>query len=152
MDRATVNGCTDRSRFRLRGSFPFVVIIVGLLITFFLTAWTAWQGKCATYDEPYHFMGAWLQRHYNDFRFDPENLPLWRYYAMIGTSKNELRIQTSGLLWDELLRKNDTSALFYKNVFYFTAGNDPDAMIGRVRFSGEPLISMGKGVGPISVP
>jgi hypothetical protein len=118
---------------RKSASIPFVVIIAGLLVAFVLTAWTAWQDKCATYDEPLHFVGAWLQTHYNDFRFNPEDPPLWRYYLTLGTSKSDLRIQTSGLLWDGLLRDNNSSALFFKNVLYFTSGNDPDAVIGAAR-------------------
>ncbi|MGD0388090.1 MAG: hypothetical protein ABSC42_03960 [Tepidisphaeraceae bacterium] len=78
-------------------------------------------------------MGAWLQVHYNDFRCDPEDPPLWRYYLTLGTSASELRVQTSGLLWDGLLLDNNTSGAFFKSVFYFTSGNDPDAVIAAAR-------------------
>src|ERR1700684_3623178 len=81
----------------------FLMIIAGLLLVFALTGWTAWRDKSATFDEPLHYMGAWLATHYDDFRCDPEDPPLWQYYAAAGTDKNRLHFSTSGLIWDRML-------------------------------------------------
>jgi hypothetical protein len=103
---------------------PFFLIIVGLLFVFVLTGWMAWRDKSETYDEPMHFMGAWLQTHYGDFRCDPGDPPLWRYYAMLGISKDRLRVPTSGAAWYQMLSDRWAEGTFFKQVFYFTPGND----------------------------
>jgi hypothetical protein len=124
-------------------SLPFLAIIAGLLAAFAVTGWTAWLGKSATYDEPLHFMGAWMQTHYDDFRCDPEDPPLWRYYVMLGTSKSELKVPTSGLEWDGMLGDRSVEGVFFQDVFYFTPGNDAvgalDAARGRMLMFGVVL-------------
>ena len=114
-------------------SVPFLVIIAGLLAAFGVAGWTAWRDKSATFDEPLHFMGAWVQTHYDDFRCDPEDPPLWRYYVAAGTSKSELQVTTSGLVWDSMLRNRAVEGLFFKDVLYHTPGNDVDAVIAAAR-------------------
>jgi 4-amino-4-deoxy-L-arabinose transferase-like glycosyltransferase len=110
-------------------SLPILVIIAGLLAAFAVTSWTAWLGKSATYDEPLHFMGAWIQTHYDDFRCDPEDPPLWRYYAMLGTSKSELKVPTSGVEWNDMLGDRGVEGLFFQDVFYYTPENNAVAAL-----------------------
>jgi hypothetical protein len=114
-------------------SLPFMVIIAGLLAAFAVTGWTAWVGKSATYDEPLHFMGAWIQTHYDDFRCDPEDPPLWRYYVMLGTSKSELKVPTSGDQWNGMLQDRAVEGLFFQDVFYYTRGNNAVAALAAAR-------------------
>jgi len=114
-------------------SLPFLVIIAGLLAALAVTSWTAWLGKSATYDEPLHFAAAWVQTHYDDFRCDPEDPPLWRYYLMLGTSKSELKVPTSGAEWDDMLRNRGVEALFFKDVFYYTPENNAVAALAAAR-------------------
>ncbi|MGD0139132.1 MAG: hypothetical protein ABSD28_09660 [Tepidisphaeraceae bacterium] len=114
-------------------SLPILVIIAGLLAAFAVTGWTAWLGKSATYDEPLHFMGAWIQTHYDDFRCDPEDPPLWRYYAMLGTSKSELKVPTSGVEWNDMLRDRGVEGLFFQDVFYYTPENNAVAALVAAR-------------------
>ena len=89
---------------------------------FVLTALTAWRNTSPTFDEPLHFMGAWLQTHYDDFRCDPEDPPLWRDYVMLGTSRSQLKVPTSGLVWDSMLYERGAEGLYFKDVFYQHAG------------------------------
>jgi uncharacterized Tic20 family protein len=118
---------------RKASSVPFLVLIAALLAAFAVTGWTAWLGKSATYDEPLHFVGGWLQTHYDDFRCDPEDPPLWRYYAMLGTSKSQLKVPTSGLMWNGMLRDRGFEGLYFQDVFYFTPGNDAVGALAAAR-------------------
>jgi len=113
----------------------FLVMIAGLLLVFALTGWTAWRDKSATFDEPLHYMGAWLETHYDDFRCDPEDPPLWQYYMAGGTDKNRLHFSTSGLIWDRMLTDRRMEGLFFRQVFYYLPGNDAvgDMADARVR-------------------
>ena len=95
----------------------FLVIVAGLLLVFGLTGWTAWRDKSATYDEPLHFTGGWLETHYHDFRCDPEDPPLWQYYAAVGTDKTQLHFPTSGLIWDRMLDDRAMEGLFSGRFF-----------------------------------
>ncbi|MEA2710151.1 MAG: hypothetical protein QOF78_2752, partial [Phycisphaerales bacterium] len=54
-----------------------------LLALFGAVAFAAARGKSATYDEPLHVLAAWEQWHRGDFRLDPENPPLWKYWAAL---------------------------------------------------------------------
>jgi hypothetical protein len=103
------------------------------LFVFVLTGWMAWRDKSETYDEPLHFMGAWLQTHYSDFRCDPEDPPLWRYYVMLGISRNRLQIPTSGAAWDQMLSSRWGEGSYFKQVFYFTPGNDAVGLLREAR-------------------
>jgi len=112
---------------------PSLLIVACLLLTFGLTAGMAWRDKSATFDEPLHFAAAWLQTHYADFRCDPEDPPLWKYYAMLGTQKNQLKIPTSGLIWDQMLTDRGIEGLFFKQIFYYTPGNDAVDLLAQMR-------------------
>jgi hypothetical protein len=124
----------------------FLLIVTGLLFAFVLTGWTAWRDKSATFDEPLHFMGAWLQTHYADFRCDPEDPPLWKYYAAIGTAKDRLQVPTSGLIWDSILNNPENGGLFFKQVFYYTQGNDAIAALGEAR---SRMLLLGAAIGAV---
>src|ERR1700677_265 len=114
-------------------SAPFLSIIAVLLLAFAVTGSTAWENKCATFDEPLHLTGAWLQTHFDDFRCDPEDPPLWRYYVTLGTSKNELELSTSGPIYDGMLIDRGVEGEFTRNTFYYTAANDSDAVLASAR-------------------
>jgi hypothetical protein len=78
-------------------------------------------------------MGAWVQTHYDDFRCDPEDPPLWKYYIAAGTAKNKLQIPTSGLIWNAMLVDRAMEGLFFKQVFYYTPGNDATDALASAR-------------------
>ncbi len=125
-------------------SVPFVLIIVGLLCVFVLTGWMAWRDKSETFDEPMHFVGAWLQTHFGDFRCDPGDPPLWRYYALLGISKDRLEVPTSGAVWDQMLSNRWAEGTFFKQVFYLTPGNDAVEVLKEARLR---MLLLGAGAG-----
>jgi hypothetical protein len=114
-------------------SIPFLLVIVGLLFIFFMTTRSAWSNKCETFDEPLHFTAAWLQVHFDDFRCDPEDPPLWRDYALVGTSKSDLQIPTSGALWDGMLRDRKAQGQYFRQVFYRMPGNNLTPLLAGAR-------------------
>jgi 4-amino-4-deoxy-L-arabinose transferase-like glycosyltransferase len=106
----------------------------GILLAIFAeTAWTAWLDKCATWDEPLHLIAAWLQVHYDDFRCDPEDPDLWRYYIAMGTAKSRITIPSNPALWESMLNNRATQGLLFHDVFYGTPGNDVDTVISAAR-------------------
>ncbi len=129
-------------RFRIGYSFQSnvrnllaLVICFIFLAAFAAIAWTAWLGKCATYDEPLHFMGAWIQTHCDDFRCNPEDPPLWKFYVAAGTSKNALKMDRKTDEWRAMLNSIPLPSLVYAvHTLYDTPGNDnTDALIRRGR-------------------
>ncbi len=116
-----------------RGAFIAFSACVVFLLVFALTGATAWRDKSATFDEPLHYMGAWLETHYADFRCDPEDPPLWQYYAVVGTEKTRLDFPTSGLIWDRMLTDRRTEGLFFRQVFFYTPGNDVMSVLPNAR-------------------
>jgi hypothetical protein len=106
---------------------------VVLLLAFAATNLTAWQGKSATFDEPLHLVAAWVQVHHDDFRCDPEDPPLWRYFAVAGTPASRLVTPTSGIVWDSMLRDRGVEGLYFKDAMYHTSGNDAVSVLAAAR-------------------
>jgi hypothetical protein len=94
-------------------NFLALLICLLLLTAFATIAWTAWVGKCATYDEPLHFMGAWVQTHYDDFRCNPEDPPLWKFYVAAGTRKDALKMDWKSDQWSAMLSAIPLPSLIY---------------------------------------
>src|SRR5688572_28964421 len=72
------------------GAKVAIVACAGLLIVFALLAHFAVASKSPTYDEPLHAVGAWLHLHKGDFRVNPEDPPLWHYWAALPNGPNAL--------------------------------------------------------------
>lgn len=68
-------------------------VCAALLIAFALLAWSAVIGKSATGDEPLHAVSAYTSTFLGDFRVDPEDPPLWKYWAMLPHHRGELTPQ-----------------------------------------------------------
>jgi hypothetical protein len=121
--------------FRLRG-FTRKHLLTGiacaaLLIVFASTAHLAWRDKCATFDEPTHFIASVFQCQQDDFRADPENPPLWRYY--VGLWMHPVSIDRADSLWNGMLETRAPEGAFVRKTLYSTPGNDPDALIAAAR-------------------
>jgi 4-amino-4-deoxy-L-arabinose transferase-like glycosyltransferase len=104
-----------------------------LLCCFAVTGWSAWQEKSATYDEPMHFVSAWLQTFYGDFRCDPQDPPLWGYYAVVGNSAGDLKTNQQSPLLPRMLREEPAAWAYCINTLYRTQGTRADALIGAAR-------------------
>ncbi|MGD0389789.1 MAG: hypothetical protein ABSC42_12640 [Tepidisphaeraceae bacterium] len=69
-----------------------ITFCLAMLAVFAVLARNAALGKSATFDEPASLFSAWAQTHYFDFRFGPENPPLYKYVIAVGTRSDDLRI------------------------------------------------------------
>jgi hypothetical protein len=117
-----------------RGRYIALGACAVLLIVFVGLSWSAWSGKSATFDEPLHFMGAWMQTHYDDYRCNPEDPPLWKFYAVGGTDKRDVRINWNTILWPRMLESIPAASVFFADfVLYQTSGNDADGLLRGAR-------------------
>lgn len=85
-----------------RESAPAVGVCAALIAVSAILQWQAWRSKCATFDEPTHLIASYIQTAESDFRIDPENPPLWRYYIAAGMA--HVQIDHASPLWDALLQ------------------------------------------------
>ena len=105
-----------------------------LLIAFAVIAWCAQFDKCATFDEPLHFLGAWVQTHYDDFRVNPEDPPLWKFYVAAGTDKTALKLDQNIGLWKQMLDYLPAPAFNYTvKTLYQTPVNNTDSLLHAAR-------------------
>jgi hypothetical protein len=121
-------------RLNAHGALVGFSICAILLVTYAITAYEASTTKCATYDEPLHFVGAWIETHTHDFRIDPENPPLWKYYAVAGTRASDLQLENTGDLWHSLLSDLGLNNPYAKHVLYeIPANSDSDDLMQSAR-------------------
>src|SRR5580698_11477824 len=121
------------TRFVTRPSVLAVIVCALFLAAVAAISCCALLNKCAAFDEPLHFMGAWMQTHYDDFRCNPEDPPLWKFYAVAGTDKNALTVQQPDLWKQMLLQIPAPSVHFANEVLYKTPGNDADHVLRMAR-------------------
>jgi 4-amino-4-deoxy-L-arabinose transferase-like glycosyltransferase len=104
-----------------------------LLCAFAALSWTAVRTKSATADEPLHAVSAFVRVHERDFRVDPEDPPLFGYWAMIPQPRDAMRIDKSLPAWDEMIGYMWQQWEFVIPTMYRTPGVDPDAILARSR-------------------
>ena len=105
-----------------------------LLAAFAAISWCALLNKCAAFDEPLHFVGGWMQTHYDDFRCNPEDPPLWKYYVAIGTRSDDMKLDRSSDLWKRMLVSIPAPAVhFVDQTMYQTPGTDADKFLRAAR-------------------
>jgi hypothetical protein len=111
-----------------------LLVCAGCLFAFGVISFEAWSDKSATNDEPLHFVSAWIQTHYDDFRCNPEDPPLWKYYVAAGTDRNRLRIDTKSDEWKSMLEKFPMGSLLFSDIaLYETSGVDADGLLRAAR-------------------
>jgi hypothetical protein len=66
-------------------------LVAGALLVYAALAWLSVTSKSPTYDEPLHAVAGWLQIHQRDFRVDPEDPPLWKYWAALPTRRSDIK-------------------------------------------------------------
>src|SRR5688572_14309438 len=67
-------------------------IVAAALLVYAALGWLSVTSKSPTYDEPLHAIAAWLQVHERDFRVDPEDPPLWKYWAALPTRRDDVKV------------------------------------------------------------
>src|ERR1043165_5617543 len=121
-----------------------LILIASLLIAFAALAFFAVASKAPTYDEPLHALGAWQHLHLGDFRVNPEDPPLWQYWAALPNGAYALRADTTSESYKSVA--DDVTAQWYYTVqtLYRTEGNNGDAFILRCR---EMMLIVGVALG-----
>jgi 4-amino-4-deoxy-L-arabinose transferase-like glycosyltransferase len=92
--------------------------------------YASWREKCATFDEPTHLLAAFAQTAEGDFRIDPENPPLWKYY--LGLGMRPIQIDQANPLWNESLGSRAAEGTLVRETMY-GGKNDPDRLIAAAR-------------------
>lgn len=80
---ALTSGDSGRPPQRQPASGRKRTVIAALVLIFVVVSWAAASQKSATVDEPYHLGSAIYVARHNDFRVDPEDPPLWKYWVML---------------------------------------------------------------------
>ena len=110
-----------------------VVGCAALLAVFAFVAWLAVSSKSPTYDEPLHAVGAWLHLHERDFRVNPEDPPLWHYWAALPNGRGAMNPRMDDerfkIVTDDIFRE----WAYVVEVLYRTEGNDGAAIVSRSR-------------------
>jgi hypothetical protein len=110
------------------------LVVCALLLAVFATlAWVAVDAKSPTYDEPLHAVGAWLHLHRGDYRVNPEDPPLWHYWAALPNGPNALNPRMDEerfrIVSDDIFRE----WAYVIDVLYRTEGTDGEAIVVRSR-------------------
>ena len=103
-----------------------------LLAIFAVAALRAAEQKGATVDEPLHLTSAWAVGHYGDFRCDPEDPPLWKYWAVAGTRRGQMKIDLEGKPASDMLEDPRAEVALGKRTLY-DPRNDADSLLRAAR-------------------
>ena len=114
------------TRFSSRVAIAF---IAGLLLVFAALAFFAVLSKAPTYDEPLHALGAWQHLWLHDFRVNPEDPPLWHYWAALGNGPHAIHADTNSDQFADVAHDTPTQWLYVVDTLFRTEGNNGDAFI-----------------------
>jgi hypothetical protein len=117
-----------------------------LLVAFATLSYTAVLSKSATYDEPLHAVGAWLHLWKHDFRVNPEDPPLWHYWAALPNGPGALKVDLHSQRYARVADDIYNEWPFVVDTLYRTSGNNADAFIDRSRFM---MVLVGIGLGAL---
>jgi 4-amino-4-deoxy-L-arabinose transferase-like glycosyltransferase len=110
------------------------LLIIALLLASFATlAYSAARTKSATADEPLHALGAYVRLFHGDFRLDPEDPPLFGYWAMIAHDGRTLKLDLESPAFKDVLSYMWRYWTWTTPTLYATEGNDPETFINRSR-------------------
>jgi hypothetical protein len=104
-----------------------------LLGAFYLMAWKSVETKSATVDEPLHACAGYLHLFERDFRINPEDPPLWKYWAMLPHRAGELRPDPDVDLWNAQLNEVGYQFVITSRRLYQVPGNDGAVFIDESR-------------------
>jgi hypothetical protein len=107
-----------------------------LLAVHALVAWRAAASHSPTYDEPLHVVAAWEQWHGSggaDFRLDPENPPLWKWWAGLPLRREALADPPTAGEMARVAKDIGDPAPVVVPALFRSLGTDADAMVARAR-------------------
>ena len=110
-----------------------LAMIAALLIAFAALAYFAVSSKAPTYDEPLHALGAWQHLWLHDFRVNPEDPPLWHYWAALPNGPHAIHADTTSQQFADIAKDTPQQWLYTVDTLFRTEGNNGDAFIMRSR-------------------
>jgi hypothetical protein len=102
-------------------------------VIFYVQGWLAVRGKSPTVDEPLHAVGAYLHAFDGDFRINPEDPPIWNYWAMIPHRRGALAFDFDDPSWAGALHNTIHEATFTTRALFQDRRNDGALFINRSR-------------------
>ncbi|MGA2584081.1 MAG: glycosyltransferase family 39 protein [Tepidisphaeraceae bacterium] len=109
------------------------LMCAALLLVFAVTGRLAWLSKSPTFDEPVHLVSARAQTAYSDFRIDPEDPPLWKYFAVAGAS-GDLPIDQHSELFASVLTQPRDGEFSFQTLYRSPSGRmDVDGLLNSAR-------------------
>ena len=99
----------------------------------FLLGWLAIQTKSPTMDEPLHAVGGFVHVFHRDYRINPEDPPLWNYWAMLPHDRASLALNFDDPDWLRSLAQTDYQSRFCTRTLFQTPENDGVAFVQRSR-------------------
>ncbi len=100
----------------------------------------------ATYDEPLHAASAWVEWRHGDYRINPEDPPLSKYWAVFPLASDALTIDRDMPAWREMGRELSATRWAWCVDMLFWRGNDADAYLTRAR---EMMLILGVAMGAV---
>src|SRR4051794_35474384 len=97
------------------------ILAAAIIASSLAISWLAAISKSPTYDEPMHTIAAWHELHRRDYRIDPEDPPLWKYWAALG-SGSHVDPNTNSTLWKDLIDKPFLKWVWCNEALYATPG------------------------------
>ena len=127
-----MNAARGRARqtFRRHGA---TLACAALLLAFAALSWSAVSTKSPTGDEPLHALGAYVKRFCADFRVDPEDPPLFGYWAMLPHGRRTLEVDVTAPAFARMLDYMWQQWDWVVPTLFRTPGNHPDRFIARSR-------------------
>ena len=83
-------------------------------------------------DEPGHFVAAWMETHLHDFRNNPEDPPLWKYWAVLGTHGDDLPLLRNNKIWG-MMFNTTFAAGYYPRYTLYRSHADVDGLLKAAR-------------------
>ena len=80
-----------------------------------------------------HALAGWLWTHERDYRFDPEDPPLWGYWMSLPNRRDALRVDFKDPYWLGIPQTHWTQSPWWMRTLHETPGNDPYALVRRAR-------------------
>ncbi len=110
-----------------------ISLCLGLLALFSVLAWWGVKGKNPIYDEVHHAPAAWMHARYKDFRINPQDPPLWHYWAALPHWLAPPIVDTNRASWRALPQDILQQWHWSVETLYRTPGNDADAFVNKSR-------------------
>lgn len=117
---------------------------ITLLTIFYCLANLGISGRCATFDEPLHFIAGWERYHNDDFRMDVEDPPLWQYWAVLGSNKSAMKFDYTRPTWRWIPQAYHLNVAWAREAMYANVSSDMDAVFQPARMR---MLLLGVAVG-----